>query len=464
LILSRRPAWPISVLLIGYPLWWALGFGDLIWIILAVPMAVRMIGWRVKRTRSLRVPPAFGLWLVFLVLAVVGGTALGLTAPGTAASPLSHRALSYLNRTGSYVAITVLLLYACNLTEKELPRRRLAWLLGLVAIYTIMGGVAAIIKPTFQFRSLLEVLLPHHLQNNAFVHALTHPGLAQVQGGIGGAGKRPKAPFDYTNAWGESLTLLVPWLIVGWWYAGTRRQRMLVAFLVAMAAVALLYSLNRTAWLGAAVSVVYLVVRLVAKRPRALITLLCTGVVVAAVLAVATPVPGLLAKRLSTGGSAGLRTNLDGLAVRAGLSSPVIGYGDTRKQLGSLQSVAQGPTSDCPKCGQQAVGSTGQLWLLLVCNGAVGAVLYIGFFVVGAWRFRRDRTPYGQAGVLVLGLSLIYLFSYEALSAPLGFTMLGYALLLRNELERRRQPVARQADAWQDRLAEPRVMTPQLVA
>jgi hypothetical protein len=465
LILSRRPAWPISVLLIGYPLWWALGIGDFIWTILAIPMAMRMIGWRAKQTRSLRVPPAFGLWVLFLVLAVVGGAALGITAPGTAPSPVSHRVLSYLNRTAAYVGITVLLLYAGNLTESELPRRRLAWMLGLVAIYTTVGGVAAIIAPTFQFRSLLEVLLPHSLQSNAFVHAVTHPGLAQVQSGLlGGANKRPKAPFDYTNAWGESLTLLVPWLMVGWWYAGTRRRRILAGFLVVLAAVPLLYSLNRTAWLGAALSLLYFVVRVVAKRPRALVAVLATSVIVASVVAIATPVPGLLAKRVSGGGSASLRTSLDRLAVRDALSSPVIGYGDTRKQRGSLQSVARGPTSNCPQCGQQEVGSTGQLWLLLICNGVVGLIVYVGFFAVGMLHFRRDRTPYGHAGVLVLMLSLLYLFTYSALSAPLGFTMLGYALLWRNELDRRQERARGQPDAWQDRLAETRVMIPELVA
>jgi hypothetical protein len=142
----------------------------------------------------------------------------------------------------------------------------------------------------------------------------------------------------------------------------------------------------------------------------------------------------------------------------------VIGYGDTRKQLGSLQSVARGPTSKCPLCGQQSVGSTGQLWLLLICNGLVGAVVYVGFFALGTWRFRRDRTPYGQAGVLILVLSLLYIFTYSALPAPLGFTMLAYALLWRNELERRRQSVRHQRNAWQYRLPEPRVMVPELIA
>jgi hypothetical protein len=284
-----------------------------------------------------------------------------------------------------------------------------------------------------------------------------------MQNGLGGAKGRPKAPFDYTNAWGASLTLLIPWLIVGWWNTGARRRRMLVAFLVVLASAPLLYSLNRTAWLGAALSLAFLVLWQVAKRPRALITLLCTGAVVAGIVVLATPVPTVLGKRLSSGGSAGLRGSLDTLAVRDGLSSPVIGYGDTRKKQGSLQSVARGPTSNCPLCGQQAVGSTGQLWLLLICNGFVGAMAYVGFFAVSIWRFRRDRTAYGQAGVLALVLSLVYLFTYSALSAPLGFTMLAYALLWRNQLHRRRRSVQK-LDGWEDRPPEPRVMIPELVA
>jgi hypothetical protein len=64
----------------------------------------------------------------------------------------------------------------------------------------------------------------------------------------------------------------------------------------------------------------------------------------------------------------------------------------------------------------------------------VGAALYLGFFGYGIWRFRRDRTPYGIAGVLVLLLSFVYMFTYDAVGAPLGFTMLSYALLWKSSL------------------------------
>ncbi len=434
---SRDPAWPIKWLLVGYPLWWALGLADFMWIILAVPMAVRMIYWRRHGSRQLQTPPGFGLWLLFLACALAGAATLGLVAPGTLSSSVLNRVLSYGDRTASYLGITVLLLYAGNLTEDELPRRRLAWMLGLVAIYATVGGIAAMVKPDFQFSSPLGVVLPQSVQSNAFVHVVTHPALAQIQNVLGGPNARPQAPFDYTNTWGECLTLLMPWLLVAGWYAGTRRRRRLTVAILIVAAIPLLYSLNRTAWVGAGLGLAFLLVRVATKNPSRAIATLCTGLAVGAIVVFATPVPSLIGGRLSNGGSANLRATLDGLAVRDALSSPVIGYGDTRKQTGSLNSIARGPTAKCPLCGQLEVGSTGQLWLLLVSNGIVGALLYVAFFVSGIWRFRRDRTPYGRAGLLVLVLSLLYLFSYDAVPAPLGFTMLAYALLWRNDMLRR---------------------------
>ncbi len=417
------------------------------WIILAAPMALRMIQW-VRAGRRLRVPPAFGLWLLFLLCVLVGAVTLGLNAPGTAPSSISHRAFSFANRTLSYAGITVLLLYAGNLTERELSRRRLAWMLGLLALYTTVGGLAAMVAPHFQFSSPLELVLPHSLQTNAFIHAVTHPGLAQLQNVLGGANARPKALFDYTNTWAECLTLLMPWFLVAWWWAGEKRRQLFVVAVAALAGAGILYSLNRGAWIGAGLLVAFLVVRLAGRRPARLMGTVGVALVVVAVFAFATPVSSLVSGRVTHGASANLRANLDALSVKDALASPLLGYGDTRKQIGSQNGIARGPTAKCAICGQQEVGSTGQLWLLLVSNGIVGTVLYIAFFVAGMWRFRRDRTPYGYAGLLVLVLSLFYMFAYDAVPAPLGFTMLAYALLWRNDLERRAQRAVSAPSRW----------------
>ena len=248
--LARNPAWPITALLVGYPVWWALGVSDFMWIVLAVPMAAQMLTWRARGERAIKVPDAFGIWLLFLICAVAGASVLGLAAPGTVPSPASHRVLSYLNRTGTYIGLTVLLLYVGNLTESELPRRRLAWMLGLVAVYATIGGVAGTLLPRLQFNSPLGLLLPDSVRSNPFVQASTHPALAQVQDVIGASRGRPKAPFDYTNTWGNCITILMPWLIVGWWYFGTRLERIVAGAALMIAWVPLIYSLNRAAWAG----------------------------------------------------------------------------------------------------------------------------------------------------------------------------------------------------------------------
>jgi hypothetical protein len=203
-----------------------------------------------------------------LIWATVAACTLTLTAPGTVPSPVSHRLVAWAIRTVSYFGITVLFLYAGNLTERELPRRKLVWLLGLIAIYTTVLGVAAIAAPHLQFTSPTALILPHSLQSNTFIQATTHPGLAQVQNvfGTASAQGRPKAPFDYTNTWGDCLTITVPWLLVVCLGSGAGLRRRLIGWATLLfALLGLLYSLNRGAWIAAGFAVVYLAVRLAAR-------------------------------------------------------------------------------------------------------------------------------------------------------------------------------------------------------
>lgn len=434
-LLARNPAWPVAALLIGYPIWWGLGVADFMWIVLAIPMACRMVAWVAHGTRRIKVPPGFGIWVLFLIAAIAGVMVLTLTAPGTIVSPVSHRVVSYANRTLTYLGVTVLLLYIGNLTESELPRRRLAWMLGLIAVFATVGGLAAMALPHLQINSPVIHLLPKSAQENTFIQASMHPALAQVQNVLGTAKGRPKAPFDYTNTWGECLTIMVPWLLAGWWVAKRKWQRLIAVVTVIACIPPFLYSLNRTAWIAAGLAVGYLAVRLAAKGKLALLAGTCTGLALIGILVLATPLQSVVAGRLSHPhkSSDQLRSGLASLTITDALSSPVIGYGDTRQKQGSSRSIAIGPTSKCKNCGQQAVGSTGQLWLVMICSGFTGAALYVGFFGYGAWRFRKDSTRYGLAGSLALLLSFVYMFAYDAVGAPLGFTMLAYAMLWRND-------------------------------
>ncbi len=433
--LARHPAWPIVALLAGYPLWWALGVADFMFPLLAVPMAVRMFAWR-AHGRAIRLPPGFGLWLLFLLWVMAGAVTLSLTAPGTVDSAVSHRIVSFLNRGTQYAGVTVLLLYAGNLTRQELSRQRLAWLLGLLAIYATAGGVLGMLDPGLQFSSPALALMPGSLQSNVQIQAMMHPGLSQIQTVLGAPEGRPKAPFDYTNTWGNCLALLLPWLLAAWCAQGTRRQRWIGACVAVISVAPIIYSLNRGVWLALGVAGVYLTVRLAARGRVALLGVVCTAMILLTLAIVTTPLQQVIALRFQHQKSNSLRSSLSVVAVEDGLASPIIGYGDTRQQIGGPQSIAVGPTASCRNCGQVPVGSNGQLWLLLICNGIVGAGLYLLFFARALWRYRRDMTPYGLAGSLAVLMSFVFMISYDAVGAPLAITMLSVALLWRDDRER----------------------------
>ena len=431
--IRTHPAWPVTALILGYPLWWALGIADFIFAILAIPMALRMYGWR-ARGRAIKTPPWFGIWLLFLLWVLAGAAMLRLNAPNTIPGSLGTRILSYSQRTANYAGVTVLLLYAGNLTERELPRLRLARMLGLLAMVTIAGGVAGVLWPRFQYSSPFLYLLPHRLQANGFIQDMMVPGFSEVQNLLGTAQGRPKAPFDYTNIWGDCLSILVPWLIVGWWSLGTRRQRQITALALAAAVVPAVYSLNRGMWAGIGLSVGYIAVRLAARGRLAMLGTLCAGLAVGGVIFLVTPLHAVISDRLANGQSNAIRTSLSTSAIKAAESSPILGYGGTRNQRGSPHSIAVGHTANCRRCGNASIGSNGQLWLLLISDGFAGAALYLAFFAAGAIRYRRDTGMFGMAGVLVLLLSLWYSVAYVAVVAPLGFTMLAYAILWKNEM------------------------------
>jgi hypothetical protein len=150
----------------------------------------------------------------------------------------------------------------------------------------------------------------------------------------------------------------------------------------------------------------------------------------------ASPLRGAIQTRLSTAGSATGRANLAVLVAEGIVESPMLGYGDTRHARGSQDSITLGRTAvggGCSQCGNADVGVNGQFWLLLYTNGIPAALFYVGFFVIGVWRFRRDRTPYGVAGMLVLLLPFVFMMVYTQLGPPLTFVILGYVLLWKND-------------------------------
>jgi hypothetical protein len=445
---ARDPAWPIVALLVGWPLWWSLGVGDYLPILLAFPMIRRMYYWRVNQERTIRLPPGFKIWAMFLIVTFFSVSTISLTAPDSVATPTGSRMISWALRTGTYFAVAVLLIYAGNLTEEELPRRRLAWLLGLVGIYTAAGGVLGVADPHFQFTSPLAYVLPNSLQaGNGLLAMMLHPGFSQVQNILGYAVGRPRAPFDYTNMWGNALAIMLPWLIVAWWFYGNRKERRNLLIVMGIALVPVVYSLDRGLWVGLGISILYVALRFAARGRIALLAGLFGVLALVAVVVVASPLQSLISQRLQHGKSNAVRSSLSGLAIDVAKSSPVIGYGDTRHELGSTNSIAVGKTAKCHSCGSRDIGGNGQLWMLLITSGFLGAALYCSFFLYGIWRYWRDPTPYGLVGVLVLILGFPFMIVYIAVGPPLAFTMLAYALLWKNDRVRNQEAAAAAAES-----------------
>lgn len=428
--LGLKPGWPLTALIAGFPLWWVLGLAQFIFIIAAVPMLVHLL-----RIRRIRVPHGFGLWALFCVWMLVGAVALRLTAPDTLPQSLDFGTLSsYALRAGNYLAATITLLYVGNLTEAQYPRAKLAKLLGYFALVTIAGGLLGTFLPHLEFTSLTEALLPRSISGNRTVAAYIHPAAAQVQDITGEEAGRAKAPFDYTNTWGANLSGLLIWLFAGWWAMGTRTQRWIAIVATAIAAVPIVYSLNRGMWIGLGITVGYVAVRMAARgRFLVLGTLMC-GIALAGVIVIVSPLQTIIAERLANPHSDDIRTTLALTSIKDAASSPIIGYGSTRKLMGSSQSIAVGHSASCAQCGNASIGSTGQLWLVLIANGFVGAFLYVGFFVYAVWRYRGDRTPIGLAGSLSVLLPLWYMFTYVTVGSSLVIAFLGLGLLWRNEI------------------------------
>ncbi|GIH91592.1 hypothetical protein ACFFMN_29935 [Planobispora siamensis] len=432
--LPSRAAWPIAAFLVGYPVWWALGFGGLAVVVLAPPMAV--ILWR---RRPIRVPRGFGLWLLLLAGYLVSAGMLGEMPPGTYGEFGAGRLIGYLMRLCLYLSLTIMVLYLGNLTEEELPQLTLVRMLGALFVTTVAGGLLGVFAPRVEFTSPVERLLPDWIGGNSFVQNLIHPTAAQMQKVLGHASPRPEAPFEWANAWGSNLSVLLIWFVVGWWVYGGRRRRPAVVPMLALAAVPAVYSLNRGLWIGLGVAAAYLVLRLNA-RSRVMV---CSAVAAGALAFFLSPLQPLVAKRLDSPHSNDIRSFTVSATVAAAGTSPFIGYGNTRNATGNHKTITTGKSDWCDTCGHPPLGSDGQLWHLMITQGFVGAGLYVAFFAGAIRRHWSDRSPIGMAGVLVMILTLLYMFVYDGLVTPLSLYLISFALLWRNTRhERRTSPSA----------------------
>jgi hypothetical protein len=434
---QHRPArdWALFALLVGYPLWRVLGVVLVIVPLLAIPMALELY-----RRRRLRFPAGASLWVLLIAIGLLSVIMINATPPGAVTpDPSLNRYLAWGLRIADYVAAGIVLLYVGNLTERELPTARVVKMLGALFVTCTLGGVAGMLFGGVDVLTPVGHLLPGSLRSNGFISNLVTLNLAQNQDIIGStAAPRPEFPLTYTNTWGECMVLLVPWFVL----ALVRGKRTLgrraagIAILV-IAIIPTVYSLNRGMWIGLGVVFVFLLVRLVQIGRGSQVAIVVGVGAIAAIIFLTTPLSAVITDRISHPHSNDGRANINVAAVNAAKASPLIGFGGQTGVIGSRRSIAIGPTPDCPKCGNLTIGGDGQMWLLLITEGFAGAALYILFFARFAWRYRRDISPVGTAGLMMVPLALWFMTVYPATDLPLVIMFVGMGLWWRNSLQQR---------------------------
>jgi hypothetical protein len=426
-----RPGWPLTVIFLGFPLWWLLGLGMLIFLIMSVPMAIHLYQ---RRSRVL-VPQGFGAWLVFLAWVVLGVGVLWANAPGAVPGGDLGRLLPYGWRLAWYLASTIVLLYIANLSDEELPADRVGRLLGYMFVVTTAGGLLGTLAPHLQLTSPLEMLLNTH---NTFLLDAIHPKTADVATILGYEQARPMAPFAYANTWGAAYAFFLPFFTITWIWRADRRRRIAGVVILLASLWPMVYSLDRGLWIALGITGFFTGLKLVAKGGRRALRLSLAGLAVGGLVFAVSPLPSMIQARIDNPHSNNRRTLLAEQSVRSALTgSPVVGFGSTRNVQGNLMSLSGGARPGCKACAAPPLGTQGHLWLLLFANGIIGTIAFGAFFVIRFARHWRERTAYGVAGCCVLLAFGLFLFIYDLVEVPLYTVMIAVALMWRARREAR---------------------------
>ncbi|MFN8195867.1 MAG: O-antigen ligase family protein [Nocardioidaceae bacterium] len=397
------PRWPMVGMFGLFPLWWALGCVDM----MLFPMAVVMLLY-LRRRSALRAPRGFGLWLFFLAWSAVSVIELDSAL----------RIVGFGYRLAIYLSCTVLFLYVHNGRDRLSAR----FVAGLAVVFwatTIVGGFLGLFFPKTVIRTPLSYVLPGALTNNELVNQMVIRRFAQYNpDSYFQIAPRPSAPFLYTNNWGNVFSLLFP-LVIAYLVLVRRERRFLVlALAVPIGFVPAVLTLNRGMFLGLAVSLAYISLRLALLRhARAILGVTLIGVL-AVVAVLVLPVGDRLDNRLENSATNESRTTLYGEVLKSTADSPLFGMGAPRP---------------AESAGNPPVGTQGQLWLVLYSHGPAAVVGFFGWFLVAFIGSLRRRDAIGLAVSCMLLVGLVEFIYYGLLPYGLPLLMIAAGLALRSE-------------------------------
>jgi hypothetical protein len=423
-----KPGWPLAVLFLGFPLWWALGLAQLIFFAMAFAMAVIL-----RRQGTLRVPHGFAIWLLFLIWMLAGAFLVFANAPHTVAGGGIGRLAGFIVWGCWYLAITIVMLYVVN-TARQVSTVRIVRLLAWMFVVTTGFGVVAMLAPTLEFRSPMEMLLPDQLVSTNFVRTLIHPSLSSSSDFLGYMQPRPTAPFPYSNAWGNNLALYLPFFILAWFGRDGGWRRKVGPFILIASVFPITFSLNRGLWISLAVAAVYAAVRLAVNGRGRALQALVAAVLVGGIAFAASPLYDTMLLRVETPHSNERRAGTAETVVSVTAEgSPFVGYGTTRTMQGSFSSLAGGETESCHQCAPPPLGTQGFMWRLILTTGLVGTVLCLSFFVLQFLRRARGPAPLDVATCTVMLVAVLCFFVYDSLGPAMFTAFITIGLMARSD-------------------------------
>lgn len=397
------------------PLWWALGVFYLGWSLLGVVLfAMLVLRGRVP------LPPATGLWLLFLAL--VGLSATRLPDP-VALAPFGLR-------LGFYVTALVVGVYAYTLVREGADPARVllplcAFWLGLVAL-----GWLAVLAPRLALTTPVELLLPESLAGHGYLRDLVHVAVTEYSLRSPDPIYRPAAPFPYTNNYGSAYAMALPCAVA---FTMLRRRgalRWVVLASLPLSLVPAFLTLNRVMFVSLGVGLAVLGAR-AALRGNVRVGLSVLGVLLAALLTTLfIPVARLIGDRVAASDTNADRFALYAEVVRRIGASPWLGYG--------------APANSDTVSAQVPIGTQGQLWMVLFSHGVPALVCFLAWFVLATVTCARVTGAAGQwlAVVPVICLAQIpfYGMASPALSVACFAVALAMALVEREATARRGRP------------------------
>jgi len=399
---KQLPAWPVFLLFAGFPLWWLTGFAAFAVVLTAVPMLI-LLGQR----QRIELPPAFWLWIGFMVWACAAALEL---SSGT-------RLVGFSVRLSNYLGSAIVFVYVYNARER-LSDRAVLRALVLFFAFVVFGGYLGMLVPHGSLHTPAESLLPTNIARNEYVQALVHPSFAEVQQPYGSprAFYRPSAPFPYTNSWGCNVALLVPLVIAAITLARKRSSRLVSLALLAAACVPAFATLNRGMFLAIGILLGYGALRLAARGQLVPLVTIVAGGVLGGLVAIATGVLANLQTRLHYSQTNLGRQTIYREAFDGALQSPIFGHG--APQPSQTLSVS--------------VGTQGQVWNVMFSYGFVALALFLGWFVLAmllSWRAADQARLWMHAGLFVCCVTFFY-YGYDGIQ--LTVAMVTAALALRS--------------------------------